>query len=98
MRVVHLLRERIVYSERAFAELVVWKLVTPAPGSQHLFKYRLAFVVDGRCVLRFDNESGRGHHLHALGREREYKFSSIEQLLVDFQAEIRRIPHEDSRS
>lgn len=98
VRATQLLQERIVYSERAFAEVVVWKLAAPLLGSHHLFKYRLALVVDGRCVLRFDNEAGKGDHLHLAGRERHYKFSTIEQLLADFQAEIRRIRDEDSHS
>ena len=28
----------------------------------HGFKYRLAFVVNGVCVLRYDNEAGKGDH------------------------------------
>jgi len=33
-------------------------------GSVHSFKYRLAHVVRGVCVLRDDNEAGRGDHRH----------------------------------
>ena len=30
-------------------------------------KYSLAYVVEGECVLRYDNEAGKGDHIR-LGR------------------------------
>ena len=55
-----LIRTRVVYSEIAFAELVLWQLPAPLPGSARRFKYRLAYVVDAEYVLRYDNESSKG--------------------------------------
>jgi hypothetical protein len=54
-----LLRERLILGEDRFAEMVIWQMPRPVPGSAHGFKYRLAFVVDEICVLRFDNEAGK---------------------------------------
>ena len=85
-----LLRERRVLGEDRFAELVVWRLPRALPGSTHRMKYRLAFVVDEVCVLRFDNETGKGDHKHIGEREVAYNFVSFEQLLADFWAEIDR--------
>lgn len=85
MKAVQLVSTRIVYSERAFAELVLWRLPKPLAGAPHSFKYRLAYVVDGRCVLRYDNEAGKGDHRHDSKTESEYVFSSPEQLIADFQ-------------
>jgi hypothetical protein len=68
--------------------MVIWKLPKPAPGSVHAFKYRLAFVVDQMCVLRFDNESGKGDHKHLGGREVPYVFKNPTQLVSDFLDEI----------
>ena len=79
-----LLRERRVVSEGRFAEIVIWQLTDPVPGSAHGFKYRLAFVVDQVCVLRFDNETGKGDHKHIGTREAPYMFVSLEQLVIDF--------------
>jgi hypothetical protein len=31
--------------------------------SGHEFKYSLAYVVEGECVLRYDNEAGKGDHI-----------------------------------
>ena len=84
MKAIPLLDERRVLAENAFVELVVWQVPSPLPGSRHAFKYRLALVVDGACVLRYDNEAGKGDHKH-LGREhRPYAFSTTAQLLADF--------------
>jgi hypothetical protein len=83
-----LLRERHVLSETAFAEFVVWKLPRSLIGSAHQFKYRLAFIADGVCVPRFDNESGKGDHLHRGEREEPYDFVSPEKLIGDFWTEV----------
>jgi hypothetical protein len=83
-----LLRERRILGEGRFAEMVIWQLPKPAPGSQHAFKYRLAFVIDEVCVLRFDNESGKGDHKHIGTRQVPYAFTSLMQLVADFWSEI----------
>jgi hypothetical protein len=60
MRTALLLDERRDLAEDRFVELVVWQVPQPVRASKHLFKYRLAFVVDGLCVLRYDNAGGQG--------------------------------------
>ena len=62
MKAVELVRTRVVDSETSFAEMVLWRLPVPVDGSTHSFKYRLAYVVNGVCVLRYDNEIGKGYH------------------------------------
>ncbi len=91
-----LVRQRVIVSEHAFAEMVIWDLPDPLEGSEHSFKYRLAFVVDGECVLRYDNEAGKGDHRHINGRERAYTFVSPRKLASDFFADIERYRHEHS--
>jgi len=83
-----LLDERHVLSESAFVELVVWRVPASVRGSQHGFRYRLALVVDGECVLRYDNEAGKGDHRHVGDKEHEYRFKSAEQLLADFWKDV----------
>jgi hypothetical protein len=85
-----LLSERRVLDDGRFADLVIWHLPRRLPGSRHAFKYRLAFVVDEVCVLRFDNESGKGDHKHVGAREVPYEFQSLTQLVADFWNEIDR--------
>jgi hypothetical protein len=85
-----LLRERRIISEGRFADIVIWRLSSPVPGSRHSFKYRLALVVDQVCVLRFDNETGKGDHKHVGAAEVPYTFTTLEQLVTDFWSEIDR--------
>jgi hypothetical protein len=96
MKAVELISSRIIYSERSFAELVLWRLTEPIKGSSHPFKYRLAYVVSGKCVLRYDNETGKGDHRHYGGKEVTYPFKTPERLLADFQRDIERWNHENS--
>jgi Family of unknown function (DUF6516) len=84
MKATRLLHERRVIAEDAFVELVVWQVPSPVPGSAHGFKYRLAFVVNGECVLRYDNEAGKGDHKHIGGEQTLYIFTTPAQLLEDF--------------
>ena len=98
MKAVQLLRTHVALSASAFAELVLWQLPKPVAGSAHSFKYRLAYVVNGVCVLRYDNEVGKGDHRHFGGKESLYKFSTPEQLIADFQRDIARWNHENRDS
>jgi hypothetical protein len=98
MKANELLRRRISYSDTSFAELVLWQLPASVPGSTHSYKYRLAYVVSNVCVLRYDNEAGKGDHRHFRGKESAYAFSSVETLLIEFQTDIERINREDSHS
>ena len=79
-----MLNERHTISESAFVELVVWRLPAPLQGSLHDFKYRLALVVNGSCVLRYDNETGKGDHRHIGPEQFPYTFTTPKALLDDF--------------
>jgi uncharacterized protein DUF6516 len=79
-----LLNDRHTLSEDTFVEMVVWRLPSPLSGSRHGFKYRLALVVNGRCVLRYDNEAGKGDHKHKGEKETPYIFTTPQALLDDF--------------
>lgn len=88
MRAELLLNERHVISEEAFVEMVVWRLPSPVEGSRHDFKYRLALIVKGKCVLRYDNERGQGDHKHIGDKKIAYSFNTSQALLDDFWKEI----------
>jgi len=66
-------------------EVVVWRLTSPVPGCNHPFKYRFYFgLADGTCIVRYDNERGKGDHRHIGGKEKPYRFVSLQQLFRDF--------------
>jgi hypothetical protein len=88
VKAARLLDERRIVAEDAFAELVVWRVPSPVPGSAHRFKYRLAFVVGGVCVLRYDNEAGKGDRKHRGREQSPYRFTTPAQLLADFWSDV----------
>jgi len=81
---------RVAVSETAFAELVLWAVPKPVRGSAHGYRYRLAFVVRDVCVLRYDNEAGKGDHVHIGDNERPYRFIDQNRLVADFFADVRK--------
>jgi Family of unknown function (DUF6516) len=81
-------RLRVRITEDSFAELVAWNVPRPLEGSNHNFEYRLAHVVREVCVLRYDNERGKGDHRHIRGMEHPYKFSSLNALIADFNKDV----------
>ena len=98
MKATLIARTRIVYSAHSVAELVLWRVPTPVLGSAHEFKYRLAYVVDSECVVRYDNEVGKGDHRHFGVTASAYKFSTPERLIFDFQKNIARWNNENRRT
>lgn len=74
----------------------MWCVPVSVPGSHHPFKYRLALIVDDVCVLRYDNEAGKGDHKQVGETESPYVFESPRRLLADFwrDVELWRINHE----
>jgi hypothetical protein len=61
------------------------------PGSSHHFKYRLALIVHDECVMRYDNERGKGDHRHLGDLEEPIEFTTLEALFDAFQADMERI-------
>lgn len=85
-----LLDERHNVADDAFVEAAVWEVPKPLPGSTHAYKYRLALVIEGRCVLRYDNEAGKGDHRHVGDQEAPYGFSTPGRLFDDFYEDVAR--------
>jgi hypothetical protein len=83
-----LLKERLALSSRAFVEIVIWKVPKPVSGSRHEYRYRLAYIVNDVCVLRYDNEVGKGDHKHVRDAQAPYKFMDLETLQRDFWADV----------
>lgn len=82
------MRQRAQLDDESFIEVVIWKLPQPLAGSAHYYKYRLALVSENICVLRYDNEAGKGDHKHVDGLEVDYGFAGIDRLLTDFYGEV----------
>ena len=61
------------------------------PGSSHRYNNRFALIVRGVCVLRYDNERGKGDHRHMDGREEAIGFTDLKTLLRAFREDMGRI-------
>lgn len=83
-------KERIHLGDDRFVEFVIWSVPVPIPPAVHGYKYRLAFVVEGVCVVRYDNERGKGDHKHIRGLEADYAFSTLDRLIEDFWLDVER--------
>ena len=82
------MREKEVRADGTILELVVWQLAMAVPGSSHGFKYRLYYGRNGKPMVRYDNERGKGDHRHVGSRELPYRFRSLEALIADFFADV----------
>ena len=69
-------------------EIVIWKVPKPVPPTEHGYKYRAVYVVDGVLIVGFDNERGKGDHCHIDGKELPYAFKGVDQLLEDIIAAV----------
>jgi hypothetical protein len=98
MKAVALVRRRVVVAADAFVEVVIWQVPEPVPPSTHLFKYSLAYIVEQRCVLRYDNERGKGDHRHTETVEEPYAFSTPDQLMAGFESDVARWNSEHGRA
>jgi hypothetical protein len=65
MRAERLLQKRLVLTETCFVDIKIWRVPKPVRASLHDIKYSLALIDDGICVMRYDNEAGKGDHKHS---------------------------------
>jgi hypothetical protein len=77
-----------VNPDGSILEVVIWKVPKPVPPTEHGYKYRAVYVVDGVRIVGFDNERGKGDHCHIDGKELPYAFIGVDQLLEDFIAAV----------
>ena len=77
-----------VNPDGSILEVVIWKVPKPVPPTEHGYKYRAVYVVDGVRIVGFDNERGKGDHCHIDGKELPYAFTGVDQLLEDFIATV----------
>ena len=83
-------RSKNVLSDGAILEMVIWRLPHPIADCAHPYRYRLFYGRDGARIVGYDNERGKGDHCHRDGQERSYRFTTVETLIEDFLAEVRK--------
>ncbi|MDP2785034.1 MAG: DUF6516 family protein [Sulfurimicrobium sp.] len=71
--------------------MVIWSLPKATPDRPHRLKYRLYCGRQGDCIVRYDNESGKGDHRHYGEQEEAYRFLGAPQLIEDFKHDCARL-------
>jgi hypothetical protein len=91
MGAILLRREKYVDADGDLVELVLWQVPRSAAYPDGL-RYRLAFLVTGttKPAVLYDNHHPKGHHRHCGDVQIAYIFSTVDQLLVDFLADVHR--------
>lgn len=77
-------------------EIKIWQ-IQPTKDKPFGFKYSLVYIVSGERILGYDNAEGKRDHKHIYGKEIEYRFVSIRQLIEDFFSDIEEIKKEAER-
>jgi len=72
-------------------ETAVWELAEATLDRPHRLKYRLYCGRNGECIVRYDNETGKGDHRHYGTREEAYYYTSFARLVEDFLADVERL-------
>ncbi len=90
------MRARQVFRYRATkagvtVEMVIWSLPRATAKRTQGLKYRLYCGRGDECLVRYDNETGKGDHRHYGDREEIYDFESLEKLIEDFREDCTRI-------
>lgn len=92
MNAIQLYKDRFDYHDGMIIEVVVWQVPQPVLGSQHPYKYRLFYGnTEHRRIVGYDNERPKGDHRHYGEYEEAYLFTTVEQLIADFFADVQRI-------
>jgi hypothetical protein len=88
MKATLLAKSKEIDDDGSIIEIVIWQLSEPVPPCKHPYKYRLYFGSGSVCRVRYDNERGKGDHKHINLLETTYHFTTLDQLLDDFEQDI----------
>lgn len=83
--------DKQVLPDGAIVEMKIWQLANPVSGSRHRLKYSLFYGMPGKRLVGYDNERGKGDHRHVEDRQEQYRFRTVEKLVFDFLADVRRL-------
>ena len=81
-------KDKYIYADGAIREMTIWKLPEKSDERPHGLKYSLFYGYPGNCLVRYDNEQGKGDHRHYRDKEEKYRFISVQQLVADFRSDI----------
>jgi len=91
MKAVLAFHDKQVLPDGAIVEMKIWEVATPVVCSAHRLKYSLFYGANGKRLVGYDNERGKGDHRHFEDRQERYVFKTVELLMADFLADVRRL-------
>jgi hypothetical protein len=83
-----ILDRKLLLDDGRIIQIRVWRLPEVDAERPHGLKYSLFFGRAGERIIGYDNEKGKGDHRHYPNREEPYRFSSLEQLIRDFENDV----------
>ncbi len=79
-----------IFPEGDIMEIKIWE-VPKSESFPEGVKYSLVYIKEGRRVLGYDNERGKGHHKHYFDREEEIEFEDWERLVREFLEDVKKL-------
>jgi hypothetical protein len=89
MRAILVYHDRQVLPDGAIVEMKIWEVPRSVIGSAHRLKYSLFYGMPAQRLIGYDNERGKGDHRHYRDRTERYEFTTPENLIDDFLADVR---------
>jgi hypothetical protein len=77
-----------LFTDGFIIEIRIWQLPETSSERPHGLKYSLFYGRPGERIIGYDNERGKGDHRHQRQREEAYCFTSMEQLIADFETDV----------
>jgi hypothetical protein len=65
-------------------EMVIWRLPHATADRPHGIKYRFYCGRGDECLVRYDNETGKGDHRHYGEQEESSRVRQIKLQLIDY--------------
>jgi hypothetical protein len=80
-----------IYDDGRIIEARIWAVPLLVRGSDHQLKYSLFYGSEGERLVGYDNEAGKGDHRHYEDRQEAYAFTTVENVVADFIADVSKI-------
>ena len=88
MKAKRLFYDKATLPDGSIVEMVIWQLPQANAERLHGLKYSLFYGRDGKRIVGYDNELGKGDHKHVGPKESRFRFVSVEKLLADFLSDV----------
>jgi hypothetical protein len=86
--------DKQVLPDGAIVAMKIWEVATPVVGSAHKLKYSLFYGANGKRLVGYDDERGKGDDRHIGDHQERYVFKTVELLMADFLADVRHLRDE----